>query len=120
MLIGGVGGPYGGELYTVRGVEDALGQRPHCQFPAGAKRGSRSHDWGRIACGAFRVNALCGDRVALQAKWVVPQDGRRHGPAELGAWVAACFEWPEISTAGIVGRCRNTHKAPGLVEAQVE
>src|SRR6266849_5740416 len=64
MLIGALGRPYGGEFHTGAGGEYALRQRPKSHGPA-AKNLRRSPSSGRVAGGAFRVDRLCGDRVAL-------------------------------------------------------
>src|SRR5262249_23531360 len=90
------------------------------QTRAGAKHRSRSEEGRRIARGAFRPDTLRGDRIARQPERAVPQEGRRHGIAELVARMTGSLGCAVISPAGIMERCRHAHEAPGLVEAHVK
>src|SRR6266478_790895 len=120
MLIGGVERPYSGEFYIGAGGVYALSQPSQSCIQAAAKHRSRSPGGGRVACSAFRIDRLSGDRIARQAKWVIDQEGRRRSPAELVARMTGSLGCPVISTAGIMQCCRRAHEAPRLVEAKVE
>src|SRR5262249_10413864 len=119
MLINALGRPYSGEFHTVTGSEYALLQEPNSCIQPTAIHQRRSPGGGRVACGTFRVDRLCGYRVALQAERIVEQPARLHSPAELVARMTGPLGACKISAACIVQRSRHAHEAPLLVEAQV-
>src|SRR5262249_51873402 len=138
MLIDALSRPYSCELDIGAGREYALLQPPKSDIQAAAKHRCRSKGSGRVACGAFRVDRLCGYRVTLQAEGVVEQAAYLHSPAELVAGMAARLKYRVCGIAGgtggdqspgnlavipparIVQRCRRANEAPRLVEAQVK